>query len=190
MHYSTFIKSLKYLLISISFVILFILVFKSTSFKEKTENLVSFESQEFSAARQILSKPLFIGVDKKKQPFRISAKKATRLNTNQDIFNLEEPEGEIETESEKFFMKGTFGVFNNKDQILQIEGDVKFRNENSLNFDTTEAKFDFRKEILSGNKKVIGKKDNSTIISEGFRMINKENKIIFTGKSRLILSSK
>ncbi len=187
MRYSYFIKLLKYLLISISFAILFLLVFKSISFDKKTESLVSFESQEFSAARQILSKPLFIGIDKKKQPFRISAKKATRMNTNQDVFNLEEPEGEIETKSDKFFMKGKFGVFNNKDQILQIQGDVKLRNENSLNFNTSEANFDFKNEILSGNKKIVGKKDNSTIISEGFKMINKENKIIFTGKSKLIL---
>tara|TARA_B100000029_G_scaffold181928_1_gene179560 strand:+ start:1388 stop:1960 length:573 start_codon:yes stop_codon:yes gene_type:complete len=190
MRYSYFIKSLKYLLITISFAILFTLVFKGISFEEKTGNLVSFEDQEFSAAKQILSKPLFIGIDKKKQPFRISAKKATRFNSNQDIFNLEEPEGEIETESDKFFMQGNFGVFNNKEQILEIEGNVKFRNKDSLNFNTSEAKFDFKKEILSGNKKIIGKKDNSTIISEGFKMINKENKIIFTGKSHLILSSK
>ena len=190
MRYSYFIKSVKYLLISISFVILFLLVFKSISFKEKTTNLVSFESQEFSAAKQILSNPLFIGIDKKKQPFKISAKKATRLNTDQNVFNLDEPKGEIETESEKFFMKGKFGVFNNQDQILKIKGDVKFRDDNSLNFSTSEAKFDFREEILSGNNKIIGKKDNSTIISEGFKMINKENKIIFTGKSKLILSGK
>ena len=80
------------------------------------------------------------------------------MNTNQDVFNLEEPEGEIETKSDKFFMKGKFGVFNNKDQILQIHGDVKLKNENSLNFNTSEANFDFKNEILSGNKKIVGEK--------------------------------
>ena len=44
----------------------------------------------------------------KKKPFKISAIKATRFNDNQDEFNLENPKGEIETDSEKF-MKGNFG---------------------------------------------------------------------------------
>ena len=191
MKYSYFIKTLKYFLIFSSLTILVVLFFKSFSInKKKNTNLVSFENKEFSPAKQILSKPLFIGIDKKKQPFKVSAKTATRFNHKMEIFDLEKPKGEIQTNSEKFYMQGNYGVFNNKDQILEIQGDVEFRNNNSLKFNTSEAKFDFRSEILSGNKKIIGMQDNSKIVSEGFKIFNKENKIIFTGKSKLILSGK
>ena len=43
---------------------------------------------------------------KKKKPFKISAIKATRFNDNQDEFNLENPKGEIETDSRKIFYEG------------------------------------------------------------------------------------
>ena len=69
-----------------------------------------------------------------------------------------------------------------------INGDVEFTNKNSLKFETSVAEFDFSKQILTGNKSVIGRKNDSTIKSEGFKIINKENKVIFIGKSYLTLN--
>ena len=94
----------------------------------------------------------------KKNPFKISAIKATRFNDNQDEFNLESPKGEIETDSEKFFMKGNYGVYNSKSQILKVEGNVNLTNKNSLEFVTSKAFFDFKKELLFSNESVKGKK--------------------------------
>ena len=102
MKYSLVIKSIKYFFLTISIVIFSFLAFKTIPTK-KNERLVSFESERFSSASQILSNPLFMGLDKKKNPFKISAIKATRFNDNQDEFNLESPKGEIETDSEKIF---------------------------------------------------------------------------------------
>ena len=135
MKYSLVIKSIKYFFLTISIVIFSFLAFKTIPTKKKTERLVSFESERFSSASQILSNPLFMGLDKKKNPFKISAIKATRFNDNQDEFNLESPKGEIETDSEKFFMKGNYGVYNSKSQILKVEGNVNLTNKNSnMNF--------------------------------------------------------
>tara|TARA_Y100000589_G_C26977127_1_gene557008 strand:+ start:169 stop:741 length:573 start_codon:yes stop_codon:yes gene_type:complete len=190
MQYSLIIKSVKYFFLLISVVIFSFLAFKTIPTKKKTDNVVSFESEIFSSASQILSNPLFMGLDKKKNPFKISAVKATRFNNNQDEFNLESPSGEIETDSEKFFMKGNYGVYNSKSQILKVEGDVNLRNMNSLEFITSEAFFDFKRELLFSNESVTGKKDGSFITAEGFKILNKKNKIIFTGKSKLILNQK
>ena len=187
MKYSIIINSLKYFLIFISMVILILLAIKITPTKKDVQNTVSFENERFSSASQILSKPLFMGLDKKKKPFKVSALKATRYNNNQDEFNLEKPMGEIETNSEKFFMNGDFGVYNKKSQLLTVEGDVNLTNKISLEFKTSKAFFDFKKEILFSNTDVVGKKNQSLITAEGFKILNKKNKIIFTGKSKLIL---
>ncbi|MBD22265.1 MAG: LPS export ABC transporter periplasmic protein LptC [Alphaproteobacteria bacterium] len=190
MQYSIVIKFIKYFFISISIVIFVFLALKTIPTKEKTDDVVSFDSEKFSSASQILSNPLFMGLDKKKKPFKISALKATRFNDNQDEFNLENPKGEIETETEKFFMKGNYGVYNSKSQILKVEGNVNLTNMSSLEFITSEAFFDFKKELLFSNVSVTGKKDGSFITAEGFKILNKKNKIIFTGKSKLILNQK
>ena len=68
-----------------------------------------------------------------------------------------------------------------------ITGDVEFTNKNSMKFQTTEAEFDFKKQILHGDQKVTGQRDGSILKSQGFKLFNKENKIIFTGKSSLKL---
>ena len=49
-------------------------------------------------------------------------------------------------------------------------------------------KLHFKKQILVGNESVIGRKNDSIIKSEGFKIINKENKVIFFGKSYLTLN--
>ena len=59
-----------------------------------------------------------------------------------------------------------------------------------MKFKTTEMDFDFKDEVLFGNKKVQGEKNNSIIVSEGFKIFNKGEKIFFTGKSKLTLIDK
>ena len=189
MQYSIIVKSLKYFLLFLSIAIFTILIIKSVNQKNVNQNsLITFESEEVSSTTQVLKKPLFMGLDKKQQPFRISAQKATRFTSSDNIFNLDKPNGEIETNSEKFYIYGNKGVYNNNNQTLLINGDVEFTNKNSIKFETSVAEFDFRKQILTGNESVIGRKNDSIIKSEGFKIINKENKVIFIGKSYLTLN--
>jgi LPS export ABC transporter protein LptC len=190
MKYSIVIKSLKFFLLFLSISIFTILIVKSISQKnDNRNNLITFESEEVSSTTQVLKKPLFMGLDKKQKPYKISAQKATRFTKSENIFNLEKPNGEIETNSEKFYIYGNTGVFDNDDQTLLINGDVEFTNKNSIKFETSVAKFDFKKQILMGNESVIGRKNDSIIKSEGFKIINKENKVIFFGKSYLTLNN-
>ena len=190
MKYSVVIKSLKFFLLFLSISIFTILIIKSISQNnDNRSNLITFESEEVSSTTQVLKKPLFMGLDKKQKPYKISAQKATRFTKSENIFNLEKPNGEIETGSEKFYIYGNTGVFDNDDQTLLINGDVEFTNKNSIKFETSVAKFDFKKQILMGNESVIGRKNDSIIKSEGFKIINKENKVIFFGKSYLTLNN-
>ncbi len=115
------------------------------------------------------------------------AHKATRLKQEPNIFNLEKPTGEINTGQEKFFLSGDKGIFNKNVEQLQVKGNVKFKNGNEMTFTTSEMYFDFKKEILSGNQRVNGKKNNSVIVSEGFEILNNGEQIFFTGKTKLKL---
>ena len=190
MNYSIFIKSIKYIFLSISLVILLLVIMNNNSYdiKEMSTN-EAFEESEFQSVNQVLLKPTFMGIDKKRQPFIVSARKATRYRNSPDIFNLEEPIGEIVSGKEKYFLSGKVGVFDKRIQQLKVEGDVEFNDGDSLVFNTSEVYFDFKKELLFGKKKVEGKKNNSLIISEGLKIFNRENKIIFTGKTKLTLKN-
>ncbi|MEE2694846.1 MAG: LPS export ABC transporter periplasmic protein LptC [Pseudomonadota bacterium] len=190
MNYSIFIRSIKYIFLSIALVILLLVIMNNNSYSIKEMSTdEAFEESEFQSVNQVLLKPTFMGIDKKKQPFIVTASKATRYKSSPDIFNLEEPVGEIISGKEKYFISGKVGVFDKRIQQLKVEGNVEFNDGDSLVFNTSEVYFDFKKELLFGKKKVEGKKKNSLIISEGLKIFNRENKIIFTGKTKLTLKN-
>ena len=86
MQYSIIIKSTKYFLVFLSISIFTVLIINSTTQQSSDQNsLITFESEEFSSTSQVLTKPLFMGLDKKQQPFKISAQKATRFIESDNI---------------------------------------------------------------------------------------------------------
>ena len=188
MNYSVFIKSLKYILLLFSVSILILVVYNNNPIeKEKIYPDFSYNENDFQSVRQVLRKPTFVGIDNKNQPFKVMAYKATRLKQEPNIFNLEKPTGEINTGKEKFFLSGDKGIFYKNVEQLKVKGNVKFKNGNEMTFTTSEMYFDFKKEILSGNKRVNGKRNNSVIVSEGFKILNNGEQIFFTGKTKLKL---
>ena len=188
MNDSVFIKSLKYIFLLLSISILILIIYNNNPIeKEKVYSDFSNNESDFMSVRQVLRKPTFIGIDKKNQPFKVMAKKATRLKQEPNIFNLEKPTGEISTGNEKFFLSGDKGIFNKNVEQLEVKGNVKFNDGEEMTFTTSEMYFDFKKEILSGNKRVNGKKNNSIIVSEGFKILNNGEQIFFTGKTKLKL---
>ena len=79
-----------------------------------SSNFTSYESKQIDSSSQILKKPLFMGLDRKEQPFKISAAEAIRYNDDEDIFNLDQPLEKLKTSEEKFFIFGKTGIFDNE----------------------------------------------------------------------------
>ena len=188
MNYSVFIKSLKYILVFFSILIFILVIYNNNPIeRQKVYNDFSYDEIDFQSFKQVLHKPTFIGIDKKNQPFKVMANKATRLKLEPNIFNLEKPTGEINSGKDKFFLSGDKGIFNKNDDQLKVKGNVKFNDGENMTFTTSEMYFDFKAEVLSGNKRVNGKKNNSVIVSEGFKIFNNGEQIFFTGKTKLKL---
>ena len=168
--------------------ILILVVYNNNPVKKETVyNGFSYDENDFQSFKQVLHKPTFIGIDNKNQPFKVMANKAVRLKKEPNIFNLEKPTGEINSGKEKFFLSGDKGIFNKNVDQLKVKGNVKFNDGNNMTFTTSEMYFDFKKEVLLGNKRVDGKKNNSVIVSEGFKIFNNGEQIFFTGKTKLKL---
>ena len=148
---------------------------------------ISYDEKINNSINQVLVKPIFMGLNKKEQPFKVSASKATRFKETSNTFYLDNPVGEILIDDDKYFLSGKQGIYDKNIQNLKVNGDVKFNSNSDLNFSTTEVFFDFKDQILFGEEKVVGIQNNSRISSEGIKIINKENRIIFTGKSKLLL---
>ena len=190
MTYSKFIKTIKFIFLVISILMLVLIIINNR------QNQIKIVGEKFSyteeidgSINQVLVKPIFMGLNKKEQPFKVTASKATRFKEESNTFYLENPVGEILIDNDKYFLSGNNGIYDKNIQELKINGDVKFNNNLDLKFSTTEVLFDFKDQILFGEKAVSGYRNNSKIDSQGIKILNKENKIIFTGKTKLLLQN-
>ena len=190
MTYSKFIKTVKFIFLSISILMLVLIIINNR------QNQIKIIGEKFSytekidgTINQVLVKPIFMGLNNKEQPFKVSATKATRFKEESNTFYLENPDGEILIDNAKYFLSADNGVYDKNIQELKINGDVKFNNNLDLKFSTTEVFFNFKEQVLFGEKAVSGYRNNTKIDSQGIKIFNKENKIIFTGKTKLLLKN-
>tara|TARA_A200000113_G_C8849305_1_gene349690 strand:+ start:592 stop:1170 length:579 start_codon:yes stop_codon:yes gene_type:complete len=190
MTYSKFIKTIKFVFLGISILMLLLIVINNRQSQIKiVGDKFSYSEKIDESINQVLVKPIFMGLNKEEQPFKVTASKATRFKEETNTFYLENPIGEILIDNNKYYLSGNNGVYDKNIQELKINGDVKFNNNLDLKFSTTEVFFDFKKQILFGEKAVSGYRNNTKIDSQGIKILNKENKIIFTGKTKLLLKN-
>lgn len=190
MTYSKFIKTIKFVFLGISILMLLLIVINNRQSQIKiVGDKFSYSGKIDGSINQVLVKPIFMGLNKEEQPFKVTASKATRFKEETNTFYLENPIGEILIDNDKYYLSGNNGVYDKNIQELKINGDVKFNNNLDLKFSTTEVFFDFKKQVLFGEKAVSGYRNNTKIDSQGIKILNKENKIIFTGKTKLLLKN-
>ena len=190
MTYSKFIKTIKFVFLGISILMLLLIVINNRQSQIKiVGDKFSYSEKIDESINQVLVKPIFMGLNKEEQPFKVTASKATRFKEETNTFYLENPIGEILIDNNKYYLSGNNGVYDKNIQELKINGDVKFNNNLDLKFSTTEVFFDFKKQVLFGEKAVSGYRNNTKIDSQGIKILNKENKIIFTGKTKLLLKN-
>ena len=167
MNYSNFIKAIKYgfLVTSVSITLLII----NNNLSNKSEVILNQKTtnNEFSSISQILHKPMFMSIDNKKQPFKVMAAKATRFKNEPNIFNLDNPTGEIKSGDEVFFLSGIMG-FNKDIQQLKVNGNVKFKNESDMVFQPPKCILTLTKKFYPVEKK-LRVKNKFLIISEALK---------------------
>ena len=108
-------------------------------------------------------------------------------NTSGDLSNadISEPKFAINNESKKIYITASQGNFINKDEIL-LKKNVKFKS-NDFSIETEKVIFNRDKQTAKSKTKSMFKSKNTTITSDGFNIHDKGNKIIFYGKSNIIL---
>ena len=108
-------------------------------------------------------------------------------NTSGNLSNadISEPKFAINNESKKIYITASQGNFINKDEIL-LKKNVKFKS-NDFSIETEKVIFNRDKQTAKSKTQSMFKSKNTTITSNGFNIHDKGNKIIFYGKSNIIL---
>ena len=99
--------------------------------------------------------------------------------------DIEKPRFAINNDEKKINITANEGNFLNKDEILLREN-VKFKS-NDFIIETENVIFDRKKETAKSKTKSMFKSKNTTILSDGFNIYDRGNKITFYGKSFIVL---
>jgi len=138
--------------------------------------------------RHEMSAPKFVGTDDKNRPYQVEAKSARLAHAKSDTVILEQPKANITLESGNWLaVTSRGGEFNQKTRIITLNGDVHVFHDANYTFRTEQATFDTATNRAWGDRPVVATGPKGTIESKGFRIEDKGQTIVFTGKTKVVL---
>jgi len=114
--------------------------------------------------------------------------KENNVNYNNEKLSkvdIYQPKFAINNENKKIYVSAKEGNFINKNEIL-LRNNVRFKS-NDFSIETEKVIFDRDKQTAKSESLSFFKSKNTTIISNGFNINEKGNKITFYGKSTIVL---
>lgn len=130
----------------------------------------------------------YVGTDEKDRPFSVVAERAVRSASAPELVDLVRPEAEMTLEDGTWiFLRGDSGRYNEKTGKLLLLGSVDLIHDDGYEFRTDEAHVNVDEGTAWGDRPVQGQGPFGEIFAQGFRLFDKGQTIVFTGRARLNL---
>ena len=185
--YSRFVTLMKYALPVVAGIVL-LLVVVWPDFKPKPERFavgISDLKVNVEGGQRVVN-ARFTGVDSENRPFSVTADAV--VQDADDGVKLTQPKADVTLASNSWVaIAAPHGTFWRKPGILNLVGGVDLFHDDGYEFQTEEARIDFRIGAASGETPVKGQGPFGTVNAEGFSIVESGNHIIFKGKSRLVI---
>ncbi|MHA1597086.1 MAG: LPS export ABC transporter periplasmic protein LptC [Alphaproteobacteria bacterium] len=132
--------------------------------------------------------PRFLGTDKERQTFSVTADIAKNLLNNKKSVELEMPKADIALDDGTWLvLTAETGIFTRAEETLELRGSVNMFHDSGYEFRTERADVDLTNGTATGDVPVIGQGPFGVLSAEGFRLIDKGKTIYFTGQSKLVM---
>lgn len=140
-------------------------------------------------AREIrMVNPRYAGIDRLNRPYVVTSAIGRQIPNHDDLMSLERPRAEITLRrGANVVVTAATGVYQSQAQLLDLFDDVNLIHENGTRFKTQSAHVDVSRNTAEGHDPVDGHGPSGDIAAQGFRVLEKGETIIFTGKSNLLL---
>jgi lipopolysaccharide export system protein LptC len=132
--------------------------------------------------------PRYAGIDRFDRPFVVTAAVGRQIPSRDDLMSLERPKAEMAVHGGAVIVvTAATAVYQSQPQLLDLFGDVTLLHENGTRFVTKTAHVDVASSTGEGHDPVVGHGPSGDIAAQGFRILDKGDTVIFTGKSDLLL---
>jgi len=133
----------------------------------------------------------FTGSDATRRPYTITADTADQANAESAVIALDAPKADIALSNGAWVaLTATSGSFDRNSQVLELNGGVNLYHDSGYEFRTDSAVFDLTAGDATGIEPVQGQGPFGQLQAEGFRIYNRGERVVFTGKAKLTLTPK
>lgn len=131
----------------------------------------------------------YSSTDKQNHPYTVIADSAAQpQDKTVDTIQLVRPQANFTLAGNHWMtITAKDGLYHRNADTIDLSGDVTLDHDNGMTFHTSTAQVDMKAKVAAGSDPVQGHNDTSDINSEGFRILDDGNVIIFTGKTLLKL---
>ncbi|HVO14792.1 MAG TPA: LPS export ABC transporter periplasmic protein LptC [Alphaproteobacteria bacterium] len=132
----------------------------------------------------------YVGTDEQNRPYVLTAAAARQMSSGSDLIALEVPKGQMSLQDgNQVALAAQAGAYYQKAQMLDLFGAVTMKRSDGYVVETEEARINLKTGSAEGNKTVTGHGPAGTLRSDGFRILDKGDTVIFTGKARLVINA-
>ena len=140
-----------------------------------------------SGGQQIIN-ARFTGTDRAQRPYTVTADTAAQVQSSPNLVDLSFPKADITLRNGAWMaLSAETGLYDRDEQMLSLKGAVNLFHDTGYELHTSAARIDLAQGIASGEEPVSGHGPLGTLTSGGFRVLDRGKRLIFTGKSRLVL---
>jgi hypothetical protein len=132
--------------------------------------------------------PRYLGTDRLNRPYTVTAAVAHQIPDRQDLMSMEAPRADMKTHGgADVVITGATGIYQSQTQLLDLFGDVTLVHQDGTRFVTDTARLDVAHNTAQGDDPVEGHGPSGNVKAQGFRIFDKGDTILFTGRSDMLL---
>ncbi len=130
----------------------------------------------------------FNGLDSAERPFSVTAESVMQSPDGKGSFDLRQPKADMTLDGSRWVaMTAPEGTYFRDRQLLDLRGGVDVFHDDGYQFRTAEVRIDFTNGSAAGAEPVHGQGPFGTIDGQGIDITERGDRILVTGRSRLIL---
>jgi lipopolysaccharide export system protein LptC len=150
---------------------------------------LGFPAIDLHEARELrMLNPRYAGIDRFNRPYVVTSAIGRQVPNRDDLMSLEQPKAEMTMHrGASVVVTAATAMYQSQAQLLDLFDDVNLIHENGTRFVTQRAHVDVSTNTAEGHDPVVGHGPSGDITAQGFRILDKGDIIIFTGKSNLLL---
>jgi lipopolysaccharide export system protein LptC len=131
--------------------------------------------------------PRYAGSDRQNRPYVLTAAIGRQMPDRTDLLSLERPRADMTTRRGTVTVTAATGIYQAQAKLLDLFRRVSIVRTDGTRFSTESAHVDFTGNTAEGHDPVKGRGSWGRVAAQGFRILDKGDRVIFTGRSDLAL---